>query len=202
MHAASLADFIRLHGDSASTAQFKLFCKANGPLAVLHQRWVNKMSARPRELHIQLPEYDDLQKCKLLKGLLRVAGFTQERPVSLAEQAPAAALADEEEMLRWEDGGDLCCMDSVDTDIVERSCSEPDAHEWLGRSAHMILARFGCKLEHPYQVADVVRALKAALKTVGLPMCTVDKRKRRHEDGSQRTVTFWSLVSVQRDSLL
>jgi len=201
-HAATLADFIRNHGDF--TSQFKLFCKANGLVAELHQLWVNKIATCPRELHIQLQEYEDFECSRLLKGLLRVMGFTQECPVSRQPaQVPSASAADRvNQMFQWEDGGDLCCMDSVDTDIVERSCSEPDACDWLDRNAQKILTRFRCKIERPRQVADVVRTVRAALKTVGLTLSTGNKRQVPREDGPPRTVTSWTLVSPQRDSLL
>jgi hypothetical protein len=195
-----LADFIRQHGES--THQFKLFCKANGSLVKLYQLWEDKKTTNPRELPIQLPEYDDLEHSRLLKGLLRVMGFTRERPISHEPDAMASAAAIIPNHMRfWEDGGDLCCIDSVDTDIVERSYSEPDASAWLDMNAQLILARFRCKIERPYQVTDVVRTVRAALKKVGVNVMSA-KRKAPCEEGPPRTVTSWTLVSPQRDSLL
>jgi len=196
-----LADFIREQGES--TAQFKLFCKANGSIVKLYQLWEHKKIINPHELPIQLPEYEDLEHSRLLKGLLRVMGFTRERPVSHEPDAMASAAAIIPGQMRfWEDGGDLCCIDSVDTDIVERSYSEPDASAWLDRNAQKILTRFRCKIEHPRQVTDVVRTVRVALKQVGLTLMTGNKRKVPREDGPPRTVTSWTLVSPQRDSLL
>ena len=60
----------------------------------------------------------------------------------------------------WEDAGDLCCLDTVDSDIVQHSASEPDARQWLDANAKWIQARFQCKMASSYPVADVVRALR------------------------------------------
>ena len=193
--AAAFAELIRHHGDS--TDQFKLFCKANGPLAALRQLWVRKADQCPGELPMQLIEWDNFETARLLKGLLRVAGFMAESHMSNGRNSESAATHE------WEDAGDLCCLDTVDSDIVQFGASEPDARQWLDANAKWIQARFQCKMSSSYPVADVVRALRAALKKVGLALVRRDKKTKVCSDGGPpRTVTSWTLVSPQRDSLL
>ena len=123
---------------------------------------------------------------------------------ALALHPQADALRFHPQSQIWEDGGDLCCLDSVNTEIVERSVSHSDARLWLDANATRIGCRFRCKLVAPYRAEDVIRALRAALcKTLGLPLRSVDKRQRVFADGRPpSTSTSWSLASPQRDSLL
>jgi len=87
---------------------------------------------------------------------------------------------------------------------VERSVAQPDARRWLDDNAQRIQQRFHCALAPPYQVEHVVRALRSALsKTVGLPLCSSEKRQQVFAGGSlPRTITAWTLATMRRESLL
>jgi hypothetical protein len=278
-------EFLRAHGDVSAIDEFKLFCKANGPLHTLKLLLQRKIRHRPKELWMQHPEWAHFEDIRLLKGLLRAVGFVTQKlqredgerafhaaedPVYMWEEvdeddveeekggddmsdgdAPAvipvgdhdagpdrvfmqveqeldapdvshpgaaprddagaggrgtsaAAAATVPQTFFWEDGGDLCCLESANTESVECSLSQADTCKWLDVNVPYIQRRFGCKLAAPYRVEDAVRALRAALKaTIGLPLRATGKTSRVFLDGrSPSTLTSWSLVSLQRDSVL
>jgi hypothetical protein len=106
-------------------------------------------------------------------------------------------------MWKFEEEGDLCCLSTVDTIIVERSIAEPEATQWLHDNTKWIQSKFGCALRPPYAVTDVIRALRAALKHVGIPLTIASKKTIPDVNGGPvRTVSSWTLASPSRDSML
>jgi hypothetical protein len=198
---ATFAAFIREHRE---TAQFQLFCRANEPLTVLWNRWKRKTMNCPGEPAMQLPEWNQFETVRLLKGLLRVACFMSEQraePIVRSREALQPAAVDP----RWkfEEEGDLCCLSTVDTIVAERSIADPAATQWLHDNAKWIQSKFGCALRPPYAVTDVIRALRAALKHVGIPLTSAGKKTIPDVNGGPvRTVSSWTLASPSRDSML
>jgi len=151
---------------------------------------------------MQLLEWDHFETTRLLKGLLRVASFMHE-PLEAPVQSDLQHDADAAHKWKFEDAGDLCCLVTVDTEIVKRSVAEPEATGWLYDNSEWIQSRFGCALNRPYTVADVIRALRAALTRVGIPLVPCGKKTIADSNGGAvRTVTSWTLVSPRRDSML
>jgi hypothetical protein len=97
---ATFAAFIREHEE---TAQFHLFRKANEPLTVLWNRWKSKAISCPGETAMQLPEWDQFETVRLLKGLLRVASFMSEHRAEPISRGHVQSAADADRMWKFEE---------------------------------------------------------------------------------------------------